>query len=656
MLLVLVLAMVVVSVSAFVFLVIRYTRREMLLCAALVKQMDSTQQAERKSMNKSLAFASASHDIRASLAAITGLIYLCREDSKLDSNLSANLAQMDNCAMDLLGILNSVLDPSKIEAGKMQLEEEKFNVSQLLEDVVDMFSPIGMKKGVDVVLDPCDGSCLKFSLVRGDRVKLKQVLCNLLSNATKFTSDGHISVRAMVRKTSIENAIIASNRTSVLKYCLSRMCHKNKGNLSTSLEGLHTVQDQNSNSMEYMFEVDDTGKGIPKERQQSVFEDFVQVKETAHGQLGTGLGLGIVQSLVRLMGGEIKIMDKEQGEKGTCFRFNVFLTAYHPAEGDTDEQLSYMNDTDIHRHFGMHFRSLPPRSDASHVVLFLAGEERGKISKRLLRSLGVKVLVVKRTVDFFHALERIKQTIEDPTQINSSSEICVVDTLHKSPSHHSSDGLSSSDPKGELSSPILVVIDSNAAPVSELSPILASFRKEVQNVRCKFVWFENPVRRNEEPEDEKTMTRLCDHVLTRPLHGSHLYRVLCLLPEFGGVFQTNLNPIGKSQCQTVEVKTVQVPKNEGGQKPLNGKNILVVEDDITLCMLSTKLLSKLGATIHVCKNGKEALDLVSETLIYKMEGGLLFDYIFMDCRVSTTYYYNSFYFFKNYFKAKLRVI
>lgn len=194
-----------------------------------------------------------------------------------------------------IGILNSVLDTSKIEAGKMQLEEEEFNVAELLEDVVNMYYLLGMKKGVDVVLDPCDGSIFKFNLVRGDKVKLKQILCNLLSNATKFTSEGHISIRAIVRKMSIENAIIASNRKSVLT-CLSTLCFKNKGSFST-LDGLHTIQ-EDPNCMEYIFDVDDTGKGIPKDKQKSVFENFVQVKETALGEEGTGLGLGIVQSLV----------------------------------------------------------------------------------------------------------------------------------------------------------------------------------------------------------------------------------------------------------------------------------------------------------------------------------------------------------------------
>ncbi len=93
----------VVSLSLFLFLILRAAKREMFLCAALVKQMESTHQAERKSMNKSHAFARASHDVRSSLAAITGLIELCNQDINPDSVFAANLAKMNTCTKDLLG-------------------------------------------------------------------------------------------------------------------------------------------------------------------------------------------------------------------------------------------------------------------------------------------------------------------------------------------------------------------------------------------------------------------------------------------------------------------------------------------------------------------------------------------------------------------------
>ncbi|KAB1203431.1 Histidine kinase CKI1 [Morella rubra] len=138
-LLIAVISTMVVSILSVVFIVVRTAKREMHLCAALIKQMETTQQAERKSMNKSQAFASASHDIRASLAGLIGFIEICYDEVAPGSGLDINLRQMDTCAKDLLGILNSILDTSKIEAGKMLLEEEEFDLAQLLEDVVDLW-------------------------------------------------------------------------------------------------------------------------------------------------------------------------------------------------------------------------------------------------------------------------------------------------------------------------------------------------------------------------------------------------------------------------------------------------------------------------------------------------------------------------------------
>jgi len=198
------------------------------------------------------------------------------------------------------GLVNSILDFSKIEAGKMQLEETELDLSQLLEEMADLHHLVAMKKGVEVVLDPCDGSIMKFSHVKGDALKLKQILGNLLSNAVKFTSQGHISIRAWAKKSSLENSIIASNKNSFLNQLLSKFSYRNKRAYS-DLEGISTIK-QDPNCMEFEFEVEDTGPGIPKEKRESIFENFVQVKENSAGQVGTGLGLGIVQSYVSALG------------------------------------------------------------------------------------------------------------------------------------------------------------------------------------------------------------------------------------------------------------------------------------------------------------------------------------------------------------------
>lgn len=195
-----------------------------------------------------------------------------------------------------LGMLTSILDTSKIEAGKTQLEEEEFDLEQLLEDVLDLYYSVGMEKGVDVVLDPCDGTARKCRHVKGDRGKLKQILSNLLSNAVKFTDEGHVSVRVWARKPSFENEILASNRKKSLR-CMPCLLFRSDDRTYKELKFINSVQ-QDPNCMEFIFEVSDTGKGIPKEKHKMVFENYVQVKDTPLGQGGTGLGLGIVQSLV----------------------------------------------------------------------------------------------------------------------------------------------------------------------------------------------------------------------------------------------------------------------------------------------------------------------------------------------------------------------
>jgi len=98
-------AVIFISIVSFILLVVRSARREMHLCSTLIKQMEATQQAERKSMNKSLAFATASHDIRAALAGITGLIEICYAEVRAGSELDTNLRQMDGCTKDLVGKL-----------------------------------------------------------------------------------------------------------------------------------------------------------------------------------------------------------------------------------------------------------------------------------------------------------------------------------------------------------------------------------------------------------------------------------------------------------------------------------------------------------------------------------------------------------------------
>ncbi|KAF8387742.1 hypothetical protein HHK36_026396 [Tetracentron sinense] len=725
----LMLVSIVVSISIFMFLIARAARREMLLCAALIKQMEATQQAERKSMNKSLAFASASHDVRASLAAITGLIELCHQEVVPDSDLAENLVHMNSYTGDLLGILNSVLDTSKIEAGKMQLEEVEFDLAQLLEEVVDMYYPVGMKKHVDVLLDPCDASIRKLPPVKGDRGKLKQILSNLLSNAVKFTSEGHVSVRAWVKKPSLKNYIIASNRNGMMNRLSRLFCKKTKA--YNDLKALHTVQ-PNQNSMEFVFEVDDTGKGIPKEKQKSVFENFVQVKETALGQGGTGLGLGIVQSLVRLMGGEIGIVDKELGKRGTCFKFNIFLTTCETmsvvtVEGDVKVHGDHVP-RDLHQHSRINIRTPSPKLEGSHVVLLIRGDERRRISQKFMESQGIKVSAVKQWEYLVPTLEKIKRKLflshstsgkyelgsfsdylSKSASCNSNSgarEECFVphfekikqrlyisrsssgksefgsfsDYLSKSASRNSNSGTKDGlvdakdgtdhilplhkklSPRG-TSNFMLIVIDASAGPFSEMCSVMAGFKKDLDS-RCKVVWLDEPTMRSihlRVLEEDKLVA--FDHIISKPFHGSRLFQVIGLLPEYGGTMQVNLpKPRRETTVQIAEPSTdpsssighthirskvglspshervvVHERGNPSSEKPLSGKKVLVAEDDAVLRKVATIHLSRLGARVELCENGEEALEQVCKALSDQRVGGIVktlpYDYIFMDCEM-----------------------
>ncbi|KAK9136709.1 hypothetical protein Sjap_007303 [Stephania japonica] len=652
------------------FLFIRTTKIKMYLQAALVRQFEIAQEVERKSVNKSLAFAGASHDVRSSLAALDGLITLCATDIHTSSELYTNLNQMKELASDLLGILNSILDTSKIEAGKMQLAEEEFDLAQFLEDVVNLYYPLAKKKGIDMVLDPCDGSLLECSLVKGDRGKLKQILNNLIHNAIKFTSDGHISVRAWLRRPSLEDPVPVHDNVG-FQNCFKWLFYKRseaQGDLSTS-----KAVRQREHSLELVIEVDDTGKGIPKEKHRSVFEDFVQVKDNAHEKGGTGLGLGIVRLLVRLMGGEINVVDKELGAKGACFRFNIFLSK---SEGALDAAVAYStlsNDhipSMFHQTLQLNVTSQRLGMEHSSAVLFLDGDERRRTIQKYLESAGITTLTMDGLERFDSILEKIKYKqylMQLSSSRNSEFGSLNITTLDSTKETRDrpidiEEGKNLMTPKRKaisISRFFLIVIDLNAVDFndenfSEVRSMLADFRKELGDLQCKIVWLRTSITGFESRRiDEKQLAEY-EHIITRPLHGFQLCNVLRLLPEFGGAStiqhhrgKPTIDPSSsvqfagiRSSSEVIELRQSKdsQPATTSHVGPLHGKKILVAEDQQVLRMVAQRILNQLGATTRLCENGEEALKAVCEALreAYEVEGSLMkppYDYILMDCQM-----------------------
>lgn len=370
------------------------------------------------------------------------------------------------------------------------------------------------------------------------------------------------------------------------------------------------------------------------------------------------------------MGGEIQIVDKENGEKGSCFRFNVFLTCTADSTEIFEEQGNHIPSG---RSVGLHIRSPTWRSEGSHVILLLAGEERRKISTRVMENFGIKVSVAKRSKDLFCILERIKTKTVD-SLCYSSPEL--------SPSHYHPFTNSNLAQNDHSTSPcknphskrpvnfLLIVMDANAGTSTELFSIVSSFIQETPSIRSKVVWLENPITRgkNSRVTGEKSSSLPIDYIMSKPLHGSRLYQIVGFLPEFSNdplkikaanlpaaqenqhldevLYSNNGNEQHKGtssmgqkekEQQLQEILIHEKNTDKTSQKPLEGKSVLVVEDNAALRKIAGYLLRRLGAKVDVCVNGKEAVDLVCK-LLRDQKVVNPFDLILMDCEVSPFLY------------------
>ncbi|XP_076957109.1 histidine kinase CKI1-like [Bidens hawaiensis] len=175
-----------------------------------------------------------------------------------------------------LGLVNSILNTSKIEAGKMELEEKPFDLVKALENVVDLFYPVGLKKEVDLILDMHDDLLTKYSQVKGDELRLIQILSNLLSNAIKFTSEGHVSVHVRARARLNSQSSITGSDHDRFKRWRSSLCFGNDDECGGDIEMGNGVSCDHD-CMDFVFEVADTGKGITKEQRVSIFEKLKEL-------------------------------------------------------------------------------------------------------------------------------------------------------------------------------------------------------------------------------------------------------------------------------------------------------------------------------------------------------------------------------------------
>jgi signal transduction histidine kinase/CheY-like chemotaxis protein len=249
-----------------------------LLELALQKAEKAKESAEEASKAKSMFLANMSHEIRTPLNGIIGFTELLR-NTPLNDEQKEFISIIEKSSENLLEIINSILDLSKIESKKIEIENIAFEPINEFENAVEVYGPKAAEKNIDLFfyIDPSLNKPLK-----GDPTKIKEVLINLISNAVKFTEAGG-SISIQIRK-------IGTNKDKAKVY----------------------------------FEVEDTGIGIPPDKKSQIFEAFSQADISVTRKFGgTGLGLTISSEFVKLMGGQLSF-ESEVG-KGSRFFFTLEL-------------------------------------------------------------------------------------------------------------------------------------------------------------------------------------------------------------------------------------------------------------------------------------------------------------------------------------------
>jgi PAS domain S-box-containing protein len=235
--------------------------------------------AESASEAKSRFLATVSHEFRTPLNGILGTADLLG-DTRLEPEQSAYLRALQTSGRALLGLVDEILDLTRVEAGKLELADAPFDPARLVEDVAELMAPRAQGKSIDIAafISPD-----LPQMLRGDEERIRQILVNLVGNAVKFTSIGGVAVRA-----------------------------------SVGARG------------ELVLAVEDTGPGVAADRQQAIFLEFEQADaETGRQHGGTGLGLAIVRRLVEAMGGKISLASSSGN--GSIFSVSLPLVVERPA-------------------------------------------------------------------------------------------------------------------------------------------------------------------------------------------------------------------------------------------------------------------------------------------------------------------------------------
>ena len=263
--------------------------------------------AEAASRAKSQFLANMSHEVRTPMNGVLGMTELLMQ-TELDDKQRRFVQTVNSSGEALLRVIDDILDFTKIEAGRMELETIDFDLRELVEDVTELVAESAHRKGLEVL---CRFAATAPAHARGDPVRLRQVLVNLVSNAVKFTESGEVLVQVDRSEAAVPLARLPADSPAVAR---------------SAEAGARTARQGGSNSecFQLTFTVSDTGPGIEPAVLSRLFQPFSQAdSSTTRKYGGAGLGLAISRQLIEMMGGQLTVASVPG--HGSTFRFSLAL-------------------------------------------------------------------------------------------------------------------------------------------------------------------------------------------------------------------------------------------------------------------------------------------------------------------------------------------
>ena len=321
---------------------------------------EAKKSAEAANLAKSEFLANMSHELRTPLNAIIGFSQLMWRDITVNESLKEKLQIINRSGAHLLRLINDVLDMSKIEAGRMPLSQENFDLHRSLMVIEEMICSMAVSKGLQLNINRAIDLP---RYIRTDKSKLHQVLINLLGNAVKFTEHGSVTLKVSCLPYVVRN----DSREQTIEY----------------------------NQLKLYFAIHDTGPGISLEGIEQIFDPFTQEQNSKRPSEGTGLGLAISRKFVQMMGGDITV--KSEIGNGSVFSFDILV--------EPGDKVGIEVEKSVQRVIG-----LKPDQPDYHILVVEDNLENRVLIRSLLKQVGFEV---HEAVNGQEAVEQYKRRQPD---------------------------------------------------------------------------------------------------------------------------------------------------------------------------------------------------------------------------------------------------